>query len=585
MVAYLNGDEMNDPHDDKILDRIYDVAVDPARLEELLESWETMLANGDGVAPAFSSPGIESHFMRATMLLDRWKDTDAVATGAYYTVLENFKKIAAFSVDKALRVRACNKPARRVLGLRVDDPLTVLPLEAEDIERLKADVLKVQTEHVTRTLRFFSPSLDHSMIFQLKASFDPDIGPFVVIVTSETGWPDGFDALLIQTFGLSQAEVAVLRSLVRCKNLREIAKKRGRSRETIRAQVRSIMAKTDTHSQAELVRMVLALLDVVNATSEPRTPDFNSREQALAPVAPRSIQRQDGRRVEYLVLGDEHGWPCLYMPSDYGLTRWAARAEAEAKRRKMRIIVPVRGGFGGSDFYARGADMATEINADLKAILDREAVQRCPAIVLGGDSFFTFLFADAFPERLTTLVLCDPLYPLSTPEQYHRMDKWYRFIMANARFAPHLLPFMVKAGMHLARKIGTRNFIDMVFGASPGDMAVASDPQVFEAIAVGTAVTVSRDHMAHAAFSADLLMQERIDWRPHVRATAARLPVYSLHGGQSQMIVSETLEELRAEYDGIDFRVYPDIGSLLFFKEWRDVLDLVDKHRGKHSGR
>ena len=36
------------------------------------------------------------------------------------------------------------------------------------------------------------------------------------------------------------------------------------------------------------------------------------------------------------------------------------------------------------------------------------------------------------------------------------MDKWQRFILANARYAPKVLPFLVQAGFSLARKLGKR---------------------------------------------------------------------------------------------------------------------------------
>ncbi len=571
----------------RILDQIYDVAVDPARLEVLLESWERMASEGGGVAEGFTGLDVETHFNRASVLLDRWKHDEEAETGKFSSVLDRFRKVAAFTVGRTLKVRAVNSGAARTLELEPGDALSNLPLEEDDLAVFRTEILKTLSERSGETgiLRFLSRNTGRIMVFQTKAAHDPLEGPFAVVVTSETGWPEGFQGLLAQTFGLSKSEIAVLRGVVECTSLREIARQRGRSVETVRAQVRAIMAKTDTHSQAELVRMVLALLYVVSDMEESHEPEYPSENRTLVPAPPQFVRRCDGRRVEYLVLGDKDGRPCLFLPTDYGLVRWPSRAEAEAKRRNIRVIVPIRGGFGGSDFYARGADMAEEIVMDMQAILDREAVRHCPIIALAGDSFFTFLFAARFPERVSAIILCDPLYPLSTPEQYGRMDRWYRFILANARYAPHLLPFMVKAGMHLARKVGKRNFVNMVFGSSAGDIETSRDPQVFEAIVTGTDVVVSRDRLAHEAFCAELLLQERVDWRPHIRKTVGLMPVYSLHGEQSQIIVAETLNELREEYTGIDFRVYPDIGALLFFKEWRDVLDLAEEYLEKHPAK
>ncbi len=566
--------------DSEILDLIYDVAVDPARLEVLLESWENMANDGDGVAEGFAGLDVETHFNRASVLLDRWKHDEEGGIGKFNSVLDRFRKVAAFTVDRTLKVQAVNGAAARALDLGPGDMLSKLPLEEDDLEIFRAEVLKILSEsgEETSTLRFHSLAAGRIMIFQIKAGYDPLAGPFAVVVTSETGWPEGFQDLLAQTFALSESEIAVLRGVVECTSLRDIAKQRGRSVETVRAQVRAIMAKTETHSQAELVRMVLTLLDVANTGIGEGAGTPGALLHMLEPRVPRSVRRPDGRRVDYLVLGDENGRPCMFFPTDLGWTRWPARAEAEAKQRGIKVIVPIRGGYGGSDFYAKEADIATEIRQDMLAIMDRERVGQCPVIALGTDSVFAFSLADRMPVRVSAIILCDGMLPLTTPEQYQRMDKWYRFFMSNARYTPHLLPFIVKAGIYLARRIGKEKFFRMVYASSPGDLRIGEDPQVMEAMLCGSEVTLSENHVAHVAYAAESILHVGMEWRAYVERTKGRIPVHFLSGGESQMIVPETLEEFRQEYDWIDFRVYPDIGALLFFREWRDVLDLTEQY-------
>ena len=60
--------------------------------------------------------------------------------------------------------------------------------------------------------------------------------------------------------------------------------------------------------------------------------------------------------------------------------------------------------------------------------------------------------------------------PLRTAAQYERMDKWQRFILANARYAPKVLPFLVQAGFSLARRLGKDVFFAQVNGGSPADI-------------------------------------------------------------------------------------------------------------------
>ena len=60
----------------EIIDRLYDVAVDPDRFEDLVDSWERCIGpfrriHAKGHVVQFYDPELEAHFDRATILLDR----------------------------------------------------------------------------------------------------------------------------------------------------------------------------------------------------------------------------------------------------------------------------------------------------------------------------------------------------------------------------------------------------------------------------------------------------------------------------------------------------------------------------------
>ncbi|OZA08671.1 MAG: hypothetical protein B7Y02_12440, partial [Rhodobacterales bacterium 17-64-5] len=62
-------------HRAEIVERLYDVAVDPIRLEELLDIWEVRAAplrvGAVDRAIPLEDPEIEAHVARATVFLDR----------------------------------------------------------------------------------------------------------------------------------------------------------------------------------------------------------------------------------------------------------------------------------------------------------------------------------------------------------------------------------------------------------------------------------------------------------------------------------------------------------------------------------
>ncbi len=66
-------------------------------------------------------------------------------------------------------------------------------------------------------------------------------------------------AQLAALFGLTQAESALAGGLLSGLELREIAEQSGRSIHTVRSQLATLMAKTDTGRQSELVRLLSRL--------------------------------------------------------------------------------------------------------------------------------------------------------------------------------------------------------------------------------------------------------------------------------------------------------------------------------------
>ncbi len=88
----------------------------------------------------------------------------------------------------------------------------------------------------------------------------------VAVHDPETRMPD-LGLLLSQAFGLTRAEADLVQSLSRGDRLQEICDERGTRISTARSQLRSILAKTGTTRQAELLRLISRL-----STVQPRTP-------------------------------------------------------------------------------------------------------------------------------------------------------------------------------------------------------------------------------------------------------------------------------------------------------------------------
>ncbi len=210
---------------------------------------------------------------------------------------------------------------------------------------------------------------------------------------------------------------------------------------------------------------------------------------------------------------------------------------------------------------------------DYAAVMDHLGLRGAIAIPMGADLRFAMNLANRRPDLVAGIVGAACQLPIRSAAQYDRMDKWQRFILANARYAPKVLPFLVQAGFSLARRLGKDVFFRQVNGNSPADMETFSIPEVREAILEGSDTCLARKWSAHEAFTRECIGSEK-DWSQVVRD--CRVPVVLLQGDQDPQSPVLTIRELAAEYPHLDVRFLPNTGQLLFFAEWSSVLDEVE---------
>jgi DNA-binding CsgD family transcriptional regulator len=86
-----------------------------------------------------------------------------------------------------------------------------------------------------------------------------DSGLAMIVIAPVTP-PQAPDAILIRSlFGLSPREARVARAIAQGRTIDQIAAESGVSRETVRTQVKAILAKTGTNRQAEMVLLLAGL--------------------------------------------------------------------------------------------------------------------------------------------------------------------------------------------------------------------------------------------------------------------------------------------------------------------------------------
>lgn len=563
------------------IEHLYDVAVDPTSYERMLDFWEDMVrhpANGEGAHIETALASLSSHIERADRVLAQSMLAPPEETSA--SAVADVPHTATFAINTAGKLISVNAAATQAFGVTQGALANDLPFETGEVDRLLAEVARMLKANKASTgvICLRAQATERLIIGQLRLFRPLTEEPFVLVATSDISWPAGFAEQMQSSFGLSLTEVDLLRHLTEGYSVKDIANLRARSQETVRVQVKSLLSKTGTRSQLELVRLAMSSVEALYARSAQAL-----EEAGIVEAETQSLVLKDGRTLTYHILGDPTGRPVLFLPMDFGFVQWPPSAEAEARRRNLKVIVPIRPGYGRSSPMPGDADYLGQLVTDHLDLLDHLRVQKLPVISLGDDSLIAFALAAAAAHRFTALLCCAGNMPLSTAAHYERMGKWHRFVQSAARNTPRLLPFVVKAGAAMARRVGKRRFLETIYASSPADTATFALPEVRSTLATASDVTLSDSFSAHEPFARELVAKTVQDWTRALEILEAAvnrnaMAVRFFNGAQDPQIPPETLDEFQADFPWVNFRVYPDAGQLVFYLKWRDVLAELDRH-------
>lgn len=564
------------PEIDELVDRVYDIAVAPERMGQLVETWNARLGGLRQIndLEMLSRPGVIAHVQRAERVL---RELIAVA-GETRDVARDWvqaSRAAAIVVNRAGVVVAANATARQTLALLPGNMLGVMPVVADDLAVL-ADLiegLQADSRVDVRLLRLRKVNENAPMLIRVVEAIggDPDL---VGLVTTVLSWPQRLSAQLLATFDLTPAEADVLKAVTLGASVKEIADRTGRAEPTIRTHIRALLDKTGTRSQLELIRLALGLLDIVD--TEPQiTPLHGPPGISPEPNHYNSIVLPDARQLDYLVIGDPRGRPFLMLPTDMGFTRLPTPAETWLADNRMRMIVPVRAGYGHSSPLPprRNAfDVAIE---DMLALCDHLDIDRCPVLALCDDFHLAVDLACRARDRISAIVGVGPTMPATEPVHFKRMPMWTRFIYANVTYAPRALPFVTMAFFQCIRRLGPKRFMQTVMATSPADLKVLDDDDTLTAMLRGTEISVGPRFTAHIAWAQGAIANYGVDWRGKLETCP--VPMILFAGHQDPFAPIETTREFAQLSPRITLHEFADMGQLLY-PIWPQFLGEVRKH-------
>lgn len=572
---------------DNIVNQLYDIALDPGSLDTFIEAWNS--AGLDGQAARRTIQDIDTfdevyfaHLNRAETFLNRGEDDGP----SLDETLAPFENLAAVIVDSSLQIVACNAGAALSFGLKDGDTLDALEAPMGELEKFHdtlGDLFR-STDNPNRLLKLEIGTAAVQTLFQIRKLADTakDSLPLALIVTTQYHWQAALGDTLEEVFALTGAEQIVVRAMVEGRDARTIAAERGTSEGTVRSQIKSILAKMNARSQSEVIRLVLSLRDVtLGARGDQATAPSGSNlavvdwleTEVWKPF--QTLTLPDGRRMDYHDMGPITGAPVLYSHMGYCMVRWTAPMLKLAFQHGLRVICPIRAGYGQSSNLDAKADVIATTRDDTLFLLDHLGIAQLPYVASGNDLMFATDLAAKRPDVVTEIIGVCARPCLPGDRHYAGMAKWHRFFLSTAKHAPHLLKFTAKAAVSLARRIGIIEMFRQMNKSSPADMALVQDSAARAVCIANGELIASKAGNVAQAFAMELLQTEA-DWSDLIIA-ARDTPTWFVNGLEDPSLDVATIAEYRETYPWITIDVVADAGQLLMYQQFGDLIPKIAK--------
>jgi pimeloyl-ACP methyl ester carboxylesterase/DNA-binding CsgD family transcriptional regulator len=513
-----------------------------------------------------AGPGLAPHVESAAEVIDRISAADDAGFEKSLAAIRG----PAMLLDAGRLIVLAANPAAVSLGARRHQPLDAWPPMDEQRRDLAAAVRKLANGGAPGdiTLSFGERERNDIVIAHLSWF---GARHAVLLVVSGFFWQEQTETVLRNAFQLTAAEARLVGRLAGGLSIADIASRTGRSEGTLRAQVHAVLSKSGARSQTDLVRLALMLNQAVptqpEAGPEPFLPARPDRQ-----LVEHHVRMPDGRNLNVLSIGDQNGRPFIWTMSTLGLGRWHRQAEAMLAGAGLRMLVPLRAGFGHSSQPPPGEHIHALAATDMIAMMTHFGMARSLIVATGDDLPIALRLAKAAPARVSGIIGIGAGFPIRTREQYARLHPMTRFFRANARFAPLAMPYLAKLVRAQIRSRGTLAFTTRALQDRPVDKAILEDPGTAAAISDGFQPMIGAGIRCDKAFAAEVIAIHQ-DWPDGFGDVDC--PVTLIHGEHDGNAPIATARDYAAMYPNWRLKVYPDAGQLVAYQHWRDLMRLI----------
>jgi pimeloyl-ACP methyl ester carboxylesterase/DNA-binding CsgD family transcriptional regulator len=471
--------------------------------------------------------------------------------------------MATLLVDEHAKIIAMNgmaqKLADRHASVRFDNG--ELRLRRASLHQRLLKMLAVNESSSAVGLPIPVTTGDKVSLMVMDIELDPSVhyGQIKLVLVAEASQkPNVALDYLRHHYGMTNAEARVAHGFVAGESLKDLADRHSVTYNTVRTQMKRVMAKVDVQCQSDLVREILSGPSDILSTGRTSRKHVDFECMKLA----------DGRQLAWSEYGPRDGKPVILCHSSIW-SRLQRHPDSDILHRyRIRLIVPDRPGYGRSDPHESRTlgDWAD----DLKALSDHLDIDRfgLVGIMLGAD--YALSSAASLGERITSVALLSARVSPTHCQRYPATSKAIELLEKLSVKSPRLLTATVKV---IIREILRRPepYIEKFMGKGGNKDQAAWNDGELKRIFIEAFQEANRQGVGEA-FVQDWMILQQSD---HYRLQEVHVPVSIWHGRHERLLSTECIEHVAESLPNSRLTIIEDDNKYVFHHQWPDAMKFL----------
>ena len=374
-----------------------------------------------------------------------------------------------------------NHVASTLFGLKFPVSIDALPVDEAFIEKIAETLLSLRCGEMegSRVLSFRLQRQSGILLakctkLQSQAT-DGTLRRGLSLTVSHVNWDAGSLAFAQHEFELTPAETALLHEMLRGASQTDAAQIFGKSRETVKAQAKSILRKFGLGQMADVLNVVNTYAFMANTDrSDLKAPVSSSEERMQAGGI---FVSRDGRDIQINRFGCNGGNPVLMFHGLYQGPFFSARMDAAFKAAGLDVVSPSRPGFGRTSAPRNWRDFNQVVTDDVLEVCASLGWDDVHFLVHQAGISFACRAAGEMKGRVKSATMVGAGVPIKD-HMMATMNLETRVAAAASRYAPTMFDLLLRLGIAHWRRAGAAAYLKHYFGPRAVEWKTINDPEM-----------------------------------------------------------------------------------------------------------